>query len=100
MASWYGAQLHQRRTASGEPFDMHALTAAHPRLPFGTKVCVRSLVTGKVVVVRINDRGPHGSRRIIDLSRAAAKALGLLGRGTKPVVLTSWDRASQACPPA
>lgn len=98
LASWYGAQLHRRRTASGERFDMHALTAAHPWLPFGSKVCVRSLVTGKVVVVRINDRGPHTARRIIDLSHAAAKALGLLERGTKQVVLTAWNRATQDCP--
>lgn len=87
-ASWYGASLHRRRTASGERFDMHDFTAAHPRLPFGTRVCVRSLVTGREVQVRINDRGPHAANRIIDLSRAAAKALGMLGRGTKPVALT------------
>lgn len=97
LASWYGAQLHRRRTASGERFDMHALTAAHPWLPFGSQVCVRSLVTGKAVVVRINDRGPHVANRIIDLSRAAAKALGMLGRGTKPVALTALKDANQDC---
>lgn len=97
LASWYGAQLHRRRTASGERFDMHALTAAHPSLPFGSQVCVRSLVTGKTVVVRINDRGPHVGNRIIDLSRAAAQALGMLGLGTKPVALTALKHASQDC---
>lgn len=97
LASWYGAQLHRRRTASGEPFDMHALTAAHPWLPFGSQVCVRSLVTGKAVVVRINDRGPRGADRIIDLSRAAAQALGMLGRGTKPVALTALQHPRQEC---
>lgn len=79
---------------------MHALTAAHPWLPFGARVCVRSLVNGKTVVVRINDRGPHGGRRIIDLSHAAAQALGLLGRGTKPVELTAWSRTRRSCPGA
>ena len=97
LASWYGAALHRRRTASGERFDMHALTAAHPWLPFGSQVCVRSLVTGKTVVVRINDRGPRAANRIIDLSRAAAQALGMLGRGTKPVALTALKSASQDC---
>ena len=97
LASWYGAQLHRRRTASGERFDMHALTAAHPSLPFGSRVCVRSLATGKAVVVRINDRGPHSGNRIIDLSRAAAQALGMLGRGTKAVALTALQHAQQDC---
>jgi len=90
LASWYGPRFHGRRTASGERYDMHALTAAHPSLPFGTVVRVRSLVNGREVEVRINDRGPHVKRRVIDLSRAAAQALGLLeaGTGTKPVQIT------------
>lgn len=90
IASWYGQRFHGRRTASGETYDMHALTAAHPTLPFGTIVRVRSLVNGREVDVRINDRGPHIRRRIIDLSRAAAHALGLLeaGAGVKPVVIS------------
>lgn len=89
IASWYGARFHGRATASGELFDMHALTAAHPTLPFGTIVRVRSLVNDRVVDVRINDRGPHSGGRVIDLSRAAAAVLGLLqsGAGTKPVQL-------------
>lgn len=88
MASWYGARFHSRRTASGERFDMNDFTAAHRTLPFGTRVCVRSLVTGRSVQVRINDRGPHSPGRIVDLSRAAAQSLGLLGLGIKPVVLS------------
>jgi rare lipoprotein A len=87
-ASWYGLRFHGRRTASGERFDMNALTAAHPHLPFGTVVKVESLLNGRAVTVRINDRGPHTGGRIIDLSHAAARAIGLLGRGTKSVVLT------------
>jgi rare lipoprotein A len=89
LASWYGPRFHGRRTASGERFDQHAFTAAHRTLPFGTVVRVRSLVNGRTVEVRINDRGPFLKRRVIDLSRAAAEALGLLGsgKGVKPVVL-------------
>lgn len=67
-ASWYGIQFHQKKTANGERFDMGAMTAAHKTLPFNTRVCVRSLVNGKEVLVRINDRGPYASGRIIDLS--------------------------------
>ena len=90
IASWYGPGLHGRRTASGERFDQHGLTAAHRSLPFGTVVRVRSLVNGKTVDVRINDRGPFLKRRIIDLSRGAAAALGLLEsrRGVKPVAIS------------
>lgn len=98
LASWYGAQLHQRRTASGERFDMHALTAAHRTLPFGSRVCVRSAVTGREVVVRINDRGPHSGNRVIDLSRAAAEALGMIGMGAKPVSIISLADDDESCP--
>lgn len=93
IASWYGPGLHGRRTANGERFDQHALTAAHRSLPFGTVVRVRSLVNGKTVDVRINDRGPFLKRRIIDLSRGAAAALGLLEsrRGVKPVAISILD---------
>lgn len=91
LASWYGQRFHRRRTASGEPFDMHGFTAAHPNLPFGTWLCVRSQITGQSVRVRVNDRGPHMPNRIIDLSRSAAMALGLLERGTKPVELWPDD---------
>ncbi len=87
MASWYGERFHGKRTASGERYDMNDFTAAHPSLPFGTVVQVRSLVNGRVVNVRINDRGPFGGRRVIDLSAAAAEALGLSDQGTKRVEL-------------
>ncbi|WP_135256300.1 septal ring lytic transglycosylase RlpA family protein [Thermus caldilimi] len=78
LAVWYGPGFHGKRTASGEHYDMHALTAAHPTLPFGTRVRVTNLKNGRSVVVRINDRGPFGGRYIIDLSYAAAKAIGAL----------------------
>jgi rare lipoprotein A len=86
-ASWYGERHHGRRTASGEPFDMHALTAAHRTLPFGTRCRVTSLRSGRMVVVRINDRGPWSKGRIIDLSRAAAEAIGMIVAGHVPVTV-------------
>ena len=98
LASWYGARFHKRRTASGERFDMRALTAAHPTLPFGTRVCVRSEATGRSVVVRINDRGPHIRNRVIDLSRGAAEVLGVMGLGLKPVELFALGDDEQDCP--
>ncbi|MEJ7928654.1 septal ring lytic transglycosylase RlpA family protein [Ramlibacter sp. AN1015] len=91
LASWYGKPLHGRPTASGETYDMHALTAAHPSLPFGTWVEVRSLSDGRTVRVRINDRGPYAGRRVIDLSRAAAARIGLVGLGIKRVELRVLD---------
>lgn len=87
QASWYGPRFHGRRTASGERYDMYALTAAHKTLPFGTLVRVRSLLTGREVEVRINDRGPFSAGRVIDVSRAAAETLGMLGLGVKDVLL-------------
>lgn len=87
VASWYGDAHHGRRTASGELFDQDALTAAHPSLPFGTVVRVTNLRNGKTVDVRVNDRGPVIAGRIIDLSRAAARAIGSIGRGIVPVRL-------------
>lgn len=91
-ASWYGIQFHQRRTANGERFDMSAFTAAHRTLPFGTAVCVRSLTNGREVLVRVNDRGPFGPGRVIDLSRAAAEAIDMVGLGIKQVALTVVDK--------
>ena len=79
LASWYGKQFQGRLTASGEPFDMEKMTAAHRTLPFGTKVRVQSLVTEKTTEIRINDRGPFVGDRIIDLSHAAAQAIGMQG---------------------
>jgi len=96
-ASWYGMPFHMRKTANGERFDMSALTAAHRTLPFGTVVCVRSLVNGREVLVRINDRGPFGPGRIIDLSRAAADALGMVSMGIKQVALHVIDAPDMRC---
>lgn len=87
VASWYGEPFHGRRTASGEIYDMEAMTAAHPWLPFGSVVRVESRADGRSAVVRINDRGPFRRGRIIDLSRAAAREIGLLGPGTGRVRL-------------
>jgi rare lipoprotein A len=81
MASWYGSAFAGRRTASGERFDPGELTAAHPSLPFGSLVKVTLLDTGNSVVVRINDRGPFAGGRVIDLSQAAAREIGLIGPG-------------------
>lgn len=86
-ASWYARYFHGRRTANGERYDQNELTAAHKTLPFGTVVRVRSEVNGKEVDVRINDRGPFVAGRVIDLSQAAAKALGMLQLGVKRVTL-------------
>lgn len=86
-ASWYGPFFHGRRTANGERYNQNEMTAAHKTLPFGTVVRVRSEVTGQEVDVRINDRGPFVSGRVIDLSQAAAKALGMLQAGVKRVTL-------------
>ena len=81
IASFYARAHHGWRTASGERFDMNALTAAHRTYPFGTRVRVTNLENGRDVVVRINDRGPFGRRRIIDVSYAAARELGLVRTG-------------------
>jgi rare lipoprotein A len=86
-ASWYGADFHGKATASGEPYNMYELTAAHPLLPLGTWVRVTSLRNGRAVVVRINDRGPIVPGRIIDLSYGAARILDLRERGLQRVRL-------------
>jgi rare lipoprotein A len=87
IASWYGEPYHGRRTASGEVYDMHALTAAHPSLPFGTVVEVRRRDSGAEVTVRVNDRGPFIAGRVIDLSYAAAARIGLEVDGIAEVAL-------------
>lgn len=91
-ASWYGPKFHGRRTANGEIFDSNALTAAHPSLPFGTKVRVTNLRNGRSVIVRINDRGPFVKGRIIDVSAAAAHILNMVNSGTASVQLEILDR--------
>ena len=85
QASWYGGKFQGRLTANGEVFDTTELTAAHKTLPFGTIVEVTNLSNGRTVQVRINDRGPFVEGRVIDLSRAAADALGMAGDGVAPV---------------
>ncbi len=81
LASWYGHPYHGRPTADGEIYNMYAMTAAHRTLPFGTWVRVHDLDNGRSVDVRINDRGPFIPGRVIDLSYAAAEALGVVGAG-------------------
>jgi rare lipoprotein A len=89
VASWYGGSdgLHGKRTASGEIFNTHEFTSAHKALPFGTIVKVTNQKNSKIVVVRINDRGPFTKGRIIDLSQAAAKEIGLFNTGVGPVCI-------------
>lgn len=85
VASWYGPKFNGKRTASGERYDMNAFTAAHPSLPFGTKIGVRNTRTGREVIVRVNDRGPYSKNRVLDLSYAAAREVGVVGPGTASV---------------
>lgn len=87
MASYYGLGFHGKKTASGERFNMYKLTAAHKSLPFGTRVRVTNLDNNKSVIVRINDRGPYAKGRIIDLSLAAARDIGMVKSGTARVRL-------------
>lgn len=89
IASWYGPGFHGNQTASGQRYDMWALTAAHRTLPLGTIVEVRNLENDRTVRVLINDRGPFKKNRILDLSRAAAEALGIVGPGTAPVEIVA-----------
>lgn len=87
IASWYGPGFHGRKTASGERFNQNDLTAAHRKLPLGTKATVTNLRNGKTIVVEINDRGPYARGRILDLSKAAADRLGMKSAGTTPIRL-------------
>jgi rare lipoprotein A len=87
MASWYGPGFHGNKTANGEQYDMHKLTAAHRTLPLGSIAVVRSATTGKEVTVRINDRGPFAKGRVLDLSYAGAQTLGMVGHGTDQIEL-------------
>jgi rare lipoprotein A len=89
QASWYGHPFHGRKTASGEVYNMHEITAAHKTLPLHTWVEVKNLKNNKILILRINDRGPFVEGRIIDLSQAAAKQLGVYMPGTAPVVVTA-----------
>lgn len=91
IASWYGTMFHSRKTSSGERYDMLGMTAAHTTLPLPTYVRVTNLKNHREVIVKVNDRGPFKSNRIIDLSYVAAKKLGMLGRGTAHVRVTAID---------
>jgi rare lipoprotein A len=89
IASWYGRKFHGKRTSSGEPYDMHAMTAAHKNLPIPSYVHVKNLENGKEVLVKVNDRGPFADQRLIDLSYSAARKLGMHQKGTARVRVTS-----------
>lgn len=93
VASWYGSKFDGRLTANGERYDMHALTAAHRTLPFNTIVLVKNMDNGQTAVVRVNDRGPFVDNRIIDLSKKAARKLGMIGTGTARVRLYTLEGA-------
>jgi rare lipoprotein A len=85
VASYYGPELHGRRTASGERFNKEAMTAAHRTAPFGARLRVTNLTNGRSVVVRVNDRGPFVRGRIVDVSQGAARQIGMNGRGVARV---------------
>lgn len=91
LASWYGTKFHGRKTSSGEPYDMYSMTAAHRTLPLPTYARVTNVENGKSIVVKVNDRGPFHSNRIIDLSYVAAHKLGIIGHGTGKVKVESID---------
>lgn len=92
QASWYGPGFHGRTTANGERYNQEALTAAHPSLPFGTRIKVVNKNNGRSVVVRVNDRGPYAGGRILDLSAGAAKILGMMSSGIAPIQLQILGR--------
>lgn len=100
VASWYGPDFHGGRTATGETYDMNAMTGAHPTLPLPTWVRVTNLENGRSVVVRLNDRGPFARDRIIDLSRAAAQQLDMIRKGTAHVEVRSLAAGDTAPAPA
>lgn len=95
IASWYGRKFHGRTTSSGEPYDMFLMTAAHRTLPLPSYVRVTNLNNGRHVVVRVNDRGPFHSDRILDLSYAAAVRLDMIGNGTAPVEVVALKAGAQ-----
>lgn len=100
IASWYGKKFHGRRTSSGEPYDMYAMTAAHKTLPLPSYARVRNLENGRSVVVRVNDRGPFLHNRLIDLSYAAAWKLGIVASGTGIVEVETLDPHAPVAPAA
>lgn len=106
IASWYGKKFHRKRTSSGEPYDMYAMTAAHKTLPLPSYVRVHNLQNGRSIIVRVNDRGPFLHNRLIDLSYAGAAKLGILGTGTGVVEVEAINpeeptvQVAQAKPPS
>ncbi|MDX8389389.1 MAG: septal ring lytic transglycosylase RlpA family protein [Mariprofundaceae bacterium] len=98
IASWYGEKFHGRKTANGETYDMYAFTAAHRTLPLPTQVRVTNKENGKSIIVRVNDRGPFVKDRLIDLSYAAARALGVIQKGTAEVYVKSLESPIQFQP--
>jgi rare lipoprotein A len=96
LASWYGPGFHGKLTARGEVFNQERFTAAHRTLPWGSRVKVTNLANGKSVEVRINDRGPFGNGRIIDVSRAAARVLGMVGLGIATVRVESLSASHKS----
>lgn len=99
FASWYGPGFHGKKTSSGEPYDMDKMTAASPVLPLPSYARVTNLETGKSIVVRVNDRGPFHKNRIMDLSRAAATKLGIIGAGTGMVEVRGLVAGQENAPP-
>jgi rare lipoprotein A (peptidoglycan hydrolase) len=93
MASWYGRDFHGRVTANGEVYDLHAISGAHPTLPLPSYLRVTNLANGRSMIVRVNDRGPYANDRVVDLSLAAAKALGFYGQGLTRVRIEYVGRA-------
>jgi rare lipoprotein A len=95
-ASWYGPNFHGKRTSSGETYDMHGMTAAHKTLPIPAMVKVTNLDTGQQIIVRVNDRGPFHTGRVIDLSKAAAHKLGVIAKGTARVKVEAIGTANDS----
>ncbi|WP_435938259.1 septal ring lytic transglycosylase RlpA family protein [Moraxella bovoculi] len=91
LASWYGRQFHGKKTASGETFNMNAMTAAHRSLPLNCYIRVTNKDNGKSVIVKVNDRGPFNGNRVLDLSYGAAQAIGITQRGTGNVIIERID---------
>ncbi len=100
IASWYGTKFHGRRTSSGEPYDMFAITAAHKSLPLPSYVKVTNLENGRSLIVRVNDRGPFHPGRIIDLSYTAAVRLGVYAKGSARVEVTALEPGEPSAPAA
>lgn len=98
LASWYGTKFHRKRTSSGEPYDMFSMTAAHRSLPLPTYLKVRNTENNREIVVKVNDRGPFHNERILDLSYAAAKALGILKKGVGHVVIEAIKLGVEPAP--